>query len=221
MNVVTILRSVEELLYEVISWLLFYPLTLWRVLTRPLAMMRYSDQEQRDKPEKQYLEILSPPLFLVLSVVLAHLVELALGVDGEDLRSPIGATIAGNDQTLLAFRAVLFSTHAVAFAWVSLLLSGKKVDRDSLRAPFFAQCCLSGATTILVSLGGIGVSYPSEAATLAGIVLVLAATGWYLVVQRLWLMRVAGVGGMKAALVAVATFSVSTGVVMATGAVLS
>ena len=39
MNVLTILRSVEELLYEVMSWLLFYPRTLWTTLTRPLATM--------------------------------------------------------------------------------------------------------------------------------------------------------------------------------------
>lgn len=63
MNVLTILRSVEELLYKVISWLLFYPLTFWRTLTRPMGTMRYSDAEQRDKAEKQYLETLSPPLF--------------------------------------------------------------------------------------------------------------------------------------------------------------
>lgn len=221
MNVLTILRSVEELLYEVISWLLFYPLTLWRTLTRPLAMMRYSDQEQRDKPEKQYLEILSPPLFLVLSVVLAHGVELAAGTGLEGLRSPVGAAIAGNDQTLLAFRAVLFSTHAVAFAWVSLLLAGRKVDRDTLRAPFFAQCCLSGATTILVSLGGIAVAYPNETATLVGVAVIVAATIWYLIVQRAWLMRASGVGGIAAAAVSAATFAGSTAVVLAVGALLS
>ena len=60
MNVLTILRSVEDLLYEVMSWLFFYPRKLWMTLTRPLSTMRHSDQEQRGKPEKQYLETLSP-----------------------------------------------------------------------------------------------------------------------------------------------------------------
>ncbi|RZJ27826.1 MAG: hypothetical protein EON85_10405, partial [Brevundimonas sp.] len=76
MNVLTILRSVEELLYEVMSWLLFYPRTLFMTLTHPLRTMRYSDGEQRDKPDQQYLETLSPPLFLVLSILLAHGLEL-------------------------------------------------------------------------------------------------------------------------------------------------
>ena len=69
MNVLTILRSVEELLYEVMAWLLFYPLTLWKTLRRPLQTMAY---EQKDKPDKQDLETLSPPLFLVLSILLVH-----------------------------------------------------------------------------------------------------------------------------------------------------
>ena len=41
MNVLTILRSVEELLYEVMSWLLFYPRTLFMTLRHPLRTMRY------------------------------------------------------------------------------------------------------------------------------------------------------------------------------------
>lgn len=39
------LSSLDELLYEVISWLVFYPLTLWRTCTRPLGMMDYADAQ--------------------------------------------------------------------------------------------------------------------------------------------------------------------------------
>ena len=103
MNVLTILRSVEELLYEVISWLLFYPRTLWMTVMRPLRTMRYSDSEQRDRPEQQYLETLSPPLFLVLSILLAHGAELAFGLDVERGTSALGRLVTGNEQALLAF----------------------------------------------------------------------------------------------------------------------
>ncbi|HUH24223.1 MAG TPA: hypothetical protein VLZ51_09205, partial [Brevundimonas sp.] len=127
MNVLTILRSVEELLYEVISWLLFYPRTLWMTVTRPLRTMRYSDSEQRDRPEQQYLETLSPPLFLVLSILLAHGAELAFGLDVEQGTSALGRLVTGNEQALLAFRALLFSLYAVIFAWLALRLTGKRV----------------------------------------------------------------------------------------------
>lgn len=45
-----LLKSLEELLYELVSWLLFYPLTMWRSVVRPLSMMRYADTELADRP---------------------------------------------------------------------------------------------------------------------------------------------------------------------------
>jgi hypothetical protein len=217
MNVLTILRSVEELLYEVMSWLLFYPRTLWMTLTRPLRTMRYSDQEQRDKPDQQYLETLSPPLFLVLSLLLAHGLELAMGLSIEAAHSPLALVIARNDQTLLAFRALMFSFHALAFAWVSLKLEKKRIDRETLRAPFFAQCYLSGATTMLVSLAAMGIRYPNDTATLVGLAVIAVTTVWYLIIQRRWLVRLEGMTGWRAGLWAIGTFAVSTSVVFAIG----
>lgn len=192
MNVLTILRSVEELLYEVMSWLLFYPLTLWMTLRRPLRTMAYSDSEQRDKPEKQYLETLSPPLFLVLSILLAHAVELAFGLQQVEGGSAIGRFVTGNDQVLLGFRALVFGLPGLIFAWLALRLTGKHVDRESLRTPFFAQCYLSGTTAILISLGSSGVRYPDETATIVGMTVILAATLWYVRVQAVWLQKETG-----------------------------
>jgi len=40
MDFMRLLQSLEELLYELVSWLVFYPVTLWRTLTRPREMMR-------------------------------------------------------------------------------------------------------------------------------------------------------------------------------------
>jgi hypothetical protein len=198
MNVLTILRSVEELLYEVISWLLFYPLTLWKTLRRPLTTMEYSDREQRDKPEKQYLETLSPPLFLVLSILLAHAVEIGVGLGEGEARSVLGRFLLQNEQMLLGFRALIFSLPGLIFAWLALKLNRKRIDRESLRAPFFAQCYLSGTTAILTSLGSSGIRYPSEAATLAGLFVILAITVWYLTVQWRWLRQETSAGPVLA-----------------------
>lgn len=209
MNVLTILRSVEELLYEVMSWLLFYPLTLWMTLRRPLRTMEYSDREQRDKPDKQYLETLSPPLFLVLSILLAHAVEIAFGLQFAGGRSAIGRFVTENDQTLLGFRALVFSLPGLLFAWLSLRLTRKHVDRESLRTPFFAQCYLSGTMAILTSLGTSGIRVASEVATFVGATVVVAVLLWYLRVQSSWLRKQTGLRAIPAAGVAVLTLMVS------------
>lgn len=214
----TILRSVEELLYEVMSWLLFYPRTLFMTLTHPLKTMRYSDAEQRDKPDQQYLDTLSPPMFLVLSILLAHGIELAAGFGVEGRHSGLGALVTASEQNLLIFRALMFALHPLVFAWAWLKLSGHKIDRDSLRPPFFAQCYLSGATSILVSLGGLAIRDPTAWTTLAGLLVILIATVWYVAIQRRWLMSVEGMTGARAGLWAIGLFVLTTGVVVAANA---
>jgi len=219
MNAMKILQSVEELLYEVMSWLLFYPRTLMMTLRHPLRTMRYSDAEQRDKPEKQYLETLSPPLFLVLSILLAHGLEMLFGVGGRKEPNAVSRIITASQQNLLAFRALMFSLHPLAFSWAFLKLSGRKIDRDSLRAPFFAQCYLAGATSILVSLGSLGVQDPALWTTLSGMVLVGAITVWYIAIQRLWLMSVPGMTQARAWGWALGLYLATTGLVVAANAV--
>ena len=220
MNALTLLRSVEELLYEVVSWLVFYPKTLWMTLSRPLRTLAYSDREQHDKPDQQYLDTLSPPLFLVLSILLAHGIELAAGLHLDQSRTALGRMITSNDQTLLSVRALAFSLYTVAYATLFLLLSKKRIDRETVRAPFFAQCFLSGALAILTSVGTTGIRYPSDVATLAGLALILATVVWFLWVQTRWLARIEGVGRAAAFGWSVAAFAASTGAVIGIGAVI-
>lgn len=219
MDLLKILRSVEELLYEVMSWLFFYPRTLLMTLRHPLRTMKYSDAEQRDKPEQQYLETLSPPLFLVLSILLAHGLEMVFGFGVESTDTMVSRFVTHSDQNLLAYRALMFSLHPLAFAAAFLALSRRNIDRDSLRPPFFAQCYLSGATSIVVSLGGLGVRDPARWDTISGIVIVAIVTGWYIAIQRLWLMGVPGMTRWKALGWAVLLYVATTGLVIGVNAV--
>ncbi|MEG1452921.1 hypothetical protein [Brevundimonas sp.] len=219
MNVLTILRSVEELLYEVISWLLFYPRTLWMTLTCPLETMYYSDQEQRDKPEKQYLETLSPPLFLVLSILLAHSLELALGFKVEHGTSEIGRLVTENEQGLLAFRALLFSLYAVIYAALALRLTGKRLDRESLRTPFFAQCYLSGAYAILISIGSTCIRYPNAWGVGSGSLIILLTTVWYIAVEIAWFRRECAGHPFVATLTALGGFALGAAISLSISAI--
>ena len=63
MDFLRIIRSLEELLYEVITWIIFYPRTMWRVVVHPSVTMGYSDTEQTDSVEEQYLDALQPAAF--------------------------------------------------------------------------------------------------------------------------------------------------------------
>src|ERR1700740_1417583 len=69
------LKSFESLLYEIMSWIVFYPRTLWRSGRHPLSMMDRSEEELKLPAEQQFKDIISPPIFLLLTVVAAHAFE--------------------------------------------------------------------------------------------------------------------------------------------------
>ncbi|MCX8573066.1 permease, partial [Aminobacter sp. MET-1] len=95
-----LLKSLEELLYELVSWLVFYPITMWRCVAAPLTMMRYADTELADRPEDQYDDTLSPPLFLLITLLLSQGVSGALpsvydpGIGSKELGSVSNLLIA-------------------------------------------------------------------------------------------------------------------------------
>lgn len=48
MDFIRLIRSLEELLYEGMTWLVFYPRTMVRIVAHPDAATRYSEDEQKD-----------------------------------------------------------------------------------------------------------------------------------------------------------------------------
>lgn len=149
------LNSLDELLYEVMSWLIFFPITLWRALTRPLAMMNYADLELREKEDEQFTDTLSPPLFLVIALLISHGVEMALGGGTNPIvtrTTGLGALVSDN-STLLMLRLILFSIFPLIFAVRLLRASKVPVTKPKLKAPFYAQCYAAGPFALFLGLG--------------------------------------------------------------------
>lgn len=109
-----LLKSLEELLYELVSWLVFYPLTMWRSVVRPLTMMRYADAELTDEPADQYEDTLSPPLFLLITLLLSQCLSAAFPSIYD---TATAAKELGSGSNLLIARGVVFGF--IRFAWQS------------------------------------------------------------------------------------------------------
>ncbi|WP_151984065.1 MFS transporter permease [Rhizobium sp. EC-SD404] len=133
-----LLRSAEALLYEIVSWLIFYPLTFWRCVTHPVRMMIYAERELTDPPEEQFVDTLSPPLFLFLTLVLAHLFQMNVGV----LQPELGGVLS-DDRNLLLFRAVVFSLLPLLVGIQRVHQKNQKLTRSTLRPAFYSQCYLA------------------------------------------------------------------------------
>jgi hypothetical protein len=183
-----ILKSLDELLYELITWLFFYPVTLWRSLSRPLRMMEYARTELRNKTGDQFRETLRPPIFLLVTLVIAHIVELEVVGDSKLVASHEGlADYINDDTTLIIFRIVAFALFPVMMATIETHLANERINRSTLQQPFYAQCFLAAPFALALSLASTAIRYSNSELQTAGIVVILMSSAAYVWTQTLWL----------------------------------
>lgn len=190
MDFLKLVQSLDDLLYETMSWLIFYPVTLWRVLVRPMRMMGYADSELSDAESKQYIDTLSPPLFLLLTLILIHAVEIAVVGQSELVGSKQGLnTFIDDDTNLIILRAVTFSLFPLVMASRLVRKQGIGLDRNTLRPPFYSQCYATAVFALAISSGEILIRLAQPWTVEAGAVLSLAALGWFGTLQVVWFAR--------------------------------
>ena len=181
MDLMNLLRSVEALLYEVVSWLVFYPLTLWRCIVGPDQMALYAERELTEQPEQQFEGALSPPLFLFLTLLIAHGLQETFGSNSVQVQG-----VLADERSGLLFRAVLFSLFPLLFAIQRVRQLGRSITRTSLRPAFYGQCYLVVPFVLSVDIAIVVFQGATDAARIAGLVIFVAAIGWYLGCLTRW-----------------------------------
>lgn len=208
MDFMKIIESLDEALYTVMGWLIFYPLTLWRALVRPLHMMAYADREVSDRPDDQYDDAIRPPLFLFLTLMISHGIEVAVAGQNPLIKDRHGlAALVDSDLALLALRLVLFSLFALMMAVWALRRQGVRLTHASLRRPFYGQCFTTAPFALLIGIATLTYGMTAAVWRDAGLVVLLVALAWYLAVQSLWFSKRLGISilaGFGQALVAMA-----------------
>ena len=153
MDFMKLLRSLDDFLYEVVGWIIFYPITLIRSVSNPIEMLRYSDRELLEPEEEQYTDTFNPPIFLLITLliayVLARVIQPQIKVSG----------LLSKDTDLLLFRGVVFSIFPVLMAVDLLRHQGKRIDRVALRPLFYGQCFVAAPFALVASIAAVPVSY--------------------------------------------------------------
>lgn len=212
MDFMRLLQSLEELLYELVSWLVFYPVTLWRTLRRPQQMMRYADVELGDTQEERYTDTLSPPLFLLLTLLFAHGLELALIAHRDDAMLP---DMLRNDTNLLVFRAFLFSFFPLLMAVRLLGRTGAVLDRNTLKPPFYSQCYVAAPFAFGLSAGMNIARTGHQEMVAVGSVIAVLSLFWYTVVEVRWFQHDLRVGRFAAVSLVLRTIAEATVLLLA------
>ena len=201
MDFMRLLKSIEELIYELVTWILFYPLTLWKIVRRPMRMLAYAERELTDKVEDQFDDALSPPVMLLLTLVLLHIIEVSL------LPSANLPGFLADDRNTLLLRAIAFSILPLLFAVASMRISVSRVTRNTLKPAFYSQSyavvpfviASTLASQVAQSSGGSAPGVVASA-TLFGLGLV-----WFVAVETTWLAQRTGSTKVRTFAISVAT----------------
>jgi hypothetical protein len=214
---VVFLKSFEVLLFEIMSWIVFYPRTLWRAGRHPLTMMDRSEQELKLPAEQQFKDIVSPPIFLLLTVVAAHAFEVAVVGNSPLIDNGIGlAALIQDNTSLILFRLIAFSSLPVIAGAFALAVMKKPVDRVALQPLFYAQCFVTTPVVLLCSIAETLTRLPQPAANLPAALLFSAASLFYVGVETVWFARESKRGTATGFLWALAVFAMSALVLAAT-----
>ena len=218
MDFLKIVRSIEELLYEAMTWLLFYPQTLWRCLRNPDWIIAYTDKELGESPGEQFTDMISPPLFLILSIGIAHGIGLWLGARMPTAGGSFVHAITADIENLLIFRALFFAAFPLAMSAGLLHARGIRIDRNTLRSPFYLQCYLTAPFAIFVAIASTLMTTPGTLRHDIGAAIGAAAVGWYLWVETRWFFHQIEPGWLTAFTLALRYFVLT--LVLCLGAVL-
>ncbi|WP_369027247.1 hypothetical protein [Qipengyuania sp. RANM35] len=211
MDFMKILKSLEQALYEVMVWLVFYPLTMWKVITRPGEMMAYADEELDDADEDRYSDRLSPPIFLAITLGISHALELSTGLNSDQ------KGLLADDQNLLAFRMFIYSVYPLVLTVRLLRKQGIALDRKTMLPPFYAQCYVAAPWAAVAGIAPV-VAFSAQGRTgealLTALGVMFVAFIWYMVLQTRWFAKSLGVGLWSGFRNALLTFAEATFLVL-------
>lgn len=216
------LKSFEVLLYELMSWIVFFPRTLWRSGLHPLRMMDRSARELKLPAEEQFRDVLSPPIFLLLTVIAASGLEVAVVGSSPLIDNGIGlAGLIQDNTSLILFRLIAFASLPVIAGALALAAMRRPLDRDTLQPLFYAQCFATTPVVLLCSVAATITRLPQPAADIPAGILFIAAGVFYLVVEATWFQRevkrglVNGIGWALAAFILSALVLIITALLFA------
>ena len=193
MNIFTFLSSLDVILYELMSWFVFFPITMWRLLRQPLATMRYAEEQLELEEDRQYLGTVSPPIMLILTIALLQVVYMAVAGDNPILASRhVLAGLVDDNTSLFLLRLVLFGSFALILATRKVQRSAIDLDRQSLKPAFYAQCYAIAPFALMVGCGMDAAAYPHAFAQIGGLLVIAGACLFYGIVQIRWFQRELG-----------------------------
>lgn len=138
MDFLKLIQSLQDLIYEVVVWVLLLPKTVIRAIFRPAWMVKYVNQEWDKKPEEQFDEYMPPALFFLAMAVLPSALFTWAQDMNFDLLTSLGQLTEGNLITSALTTLISILIYLVWIEW----LHKHPLKRSGLKRLFMIQCYL-------------------------------------------------------------------------------
>lgn len=147
MNLVDLLQSLEDAVFEAIAWIMLLPKTLLRAVIKPVESIAYVNEEFKKDAGKRFDEYLSPVVFwLMVAVIPAAYASLSIeDRAGRDFSSAIEESNLVQTAFIVLITPLMYMT---IMEWVNK----RPIRKSSLRRQFYIQCYLVSAPQLFYSL---------------------------------------------------------------------
>jgi hypothetical protein len=206
MDIFNFSKIVEQGIYDVMMWILFYPLTLVRVLFAPRSTLAYVRSQQSLDIKDAFATAMRPALFLFITICITSFISPIDNTQiGQYERSEIGKLLLESFAPYLVFNTVIYSLLPLTGAVLVDLLTPGTVTRSSLRLPFEQQCYIASPFALL--LVGLLFLLKGQNPIVEGL-LVLALLVWFLLAQYFFFRDNSKLSALVCALLSIATVAI-------------
>lgn len=154
MDILKIIQSLQDFMYELVVWVLLLPKTIFRAVFRPGWMVAYVNAEWEKDAESRFDDYLSPALFLLVVAVVPNALFNWMG----RVVVPSDLTAQLTESNLVASTLAVLTCLLIYLFWLQIL-SKNPVRRSTLKRLFFIQCYLvAPAQLIYLLLAAIGLN---------------------------------------------------------------
>lgn len=196
MDFLNISKAIEQGVYDVMMWILFFPLTLCRMIFSPRRTLAFVREQSAADPDEAFSSAMRPALFLFISILIGSFITPS---GTEDLavfqHTELGKAIASSWTSMMAFHMIVSCLIPLVAAVLLDMQTPGPITRETLRLPFDQQCYI-GAPSMLVlsSLTGWGATIGATGTIFA----IVIASAWLIAVEYCYFHDNANCGPIKA-----------------------
>ena len=142
-----ILQALEDVIFEIMAWIMLLPKTLFQVIFAPTRAIKYVNEEWEKKLEDRFDEFLSPIFFWILVAVLPLTYALLSGKEIQ--QDGILAVFSENKIFLGAIIASLLLF--VYIAWIEVN-NNRPLRKSALKRMTYIQCYITSPAVLIITL---------------------------------------------------------------------